>query len=265
MGLTVQNLGVEATRVLGVPPEKRDDPIAVPSMAGWTWLTLREIRDEEELEALAVVAATVSGARALAYSVDDSDSAYIVGATSAGPAFRLNVHAENDAVEIERAARFAAVPVAPIEEALTVSYVFAEDGVRALHAAMGLLAPSAHAPPTIDAGKDDDEEDEDDAAFVSAIRRNREGRRWVATAELPFAGRWVVIAAEGHPSGELAASFCARRDRIAIVGASRDIDELRSELTQVGTGVVLGAWHEIPEDIPRSLSATIGWALDTVR
>ena len=267
MGLTVQNLGVEGPRVLGVAPEKRGDRLALPSMLGWTWLTLRGVWDEDALAAEVVVAAAASGVRALAYSVDDSDSAYLVGATPTGLAFRLSVDGRSETREIERAARFASVPVARINDALARAYVFAEHGVHEVYAAMGLVAPARPAVPTmaIEPGEDeDDEHDDDEAAFVHAIRTS-DGRRWAARAEIPFGGRWVVVAAEGHPSGGLAASFCARRDRIVIVGASRDIEELEAEITQEGSGVTLDAWQEIPAEIPRSLRATITWALNTVR
>jgi hypothetical protein len=267
VGLTVQNLGVEAPRVLGVGPERRADPLALPSMEGWTWLTLRGVPDDEALEAAVAVAAAATGTRALAYSVDDSDSAYVVGATPAGLAFVVSVGGANQSRQIERAAAFASVQIAPIDEALAPSYVFAEEGVHALFAAMGVGAPARHAPETmaVEADEDEDEEDEDEAAFVNAIRGNREGRRWAARAEIPFGGRWVLVAAEAAPPGGLAASFCSRRDRMVVVSDDRDVQELRAWITEQDTGVVLGPWHEIPEDVPRSLHATITWALDRLR
>ena len=263
MGLTVQNLGVEAPRVLGVAPEKRDDPVELPPMPGWTWLTLRGVPDDIALDEEAGTAAAAAGARALAYSVEDSDSAYLVGATPAGRAFGLYVNAGVPAREVERAAAFASVPAAAIAAALAPDYVFAEAGVRALLAAMGLTAPLDEAPETMPPDDGDDEEDEDDAAFEAALRGG--GRRWAARAQLPFAGRWVAVAAEAQTAGGLVAAFCARRDRMAIVGDSPDIDDLRRRLTQPETGIELGPWHEIPPDVPRSVTATVGWALDTLR
>jgi hypothetical protein len=267
VGLTVQNLGVEAPRVLGVAPERRADPLAVPSMEGWTWLTLRGAPHDEALEAEVAVAAAATGTRALGYSVDDSDSAYVVGATPAGLAFAVSVHGANGSREVQRAAAFASVPAAAISGALAPSYVFAEDGVHALFAAMGLAAAARQRPATMgrEAAEDEDEDDEDEAAFVDAIRTNRGGRRWAASAQLPFGGRWVLVAAEAAAPGGLAASFCARRDRIVVVSDSRDVHALRAAVTQEGTGVVLGPWHEIPAEVPRSLQATISWALNRPR
>ena len=266
MGLTVQNLGVEAPRVLGVAPEKRSDPIALPAMAGWTWLTLRVPGDEEALEREVAVAAATSGARALAYVVDDSDDAYVVGATPSGLAFRLHVGGESRPRDVTDAAEFASVQAVVIEDVLAKSYVFAEDGVRALFAAMGLMAlPEVPAAAVLATEPDVDDEPDDDAQLIHAIRSNREGRRWAAGAQIPFGGRWVVVAAEVDVSGRVAAGFCSRRDRMAIVGLSGDVDALRAELTQEESGVVLGPWYEVPSHVPRSLSATSAWALDTLR
>src|SRR4051794_41260988 len=94
VGLTVRNLGVEGPLVPGVAPERRAEPVAVPAMAGWTWLTLRGVPDEDGLDAEVAIAAAATGARALAYAVDDSDDAYVVGAVPAGVAFRLRLEEE---------------------------------------------------------------------------------------------------------------------------------------------------------------------------
>jgi hypothetical protein len=40
---------------------------------------------------------------------------------------------------------------------------------------------------------------------------------------------------------------------------------LRHWVTQPETGIELGPWHEIPPDVRRSVTATAGWALDTLR
>jgi hypothetical protein len=267
MGLWVQNLGVESPNVAEeLTAMAASDSAALPRMPGWTWLTLRDALDEAGLDGAVARAAAVAGVRALGFSVEDSDTAYVVAATPAGISFRLRLNAtagENQ--DAQAAAAFTGAAIEPIGRALGQSYVYAEQGVQALLAAMGLV--SAGPPPAIarDEEQEPDDQPEEAANLVAAIRSNPRGRRWAASAEAPFPGRWVVIAAEQDASGRVAASFCSRRDRIEIVPLYRDIAELRQELTSEESGVELGAWHEVPDGVSRSLAATTAWAFGEIR
>jgi hypothetical protein len=157
MGLWVQNVGVRAP---SVPPDvaqraaAEKDSVPEP-MDGWAWATWATMAggnflDLEELDALAAEAAREAGAPALAYSVHDSDSAYVTGADTSGRGFRLmlNPEAWEDELppqEVDAAAAWAAdnAPLTPspaeITDVLERQFVFAEDGLNALLARMGLL------------------------------------------------------------------------------------------------------------------------------
>jgi hypothetical protein len=114
----------------------------VPQTRCWTWTTLRgreeggEDLDEERLEEIARSAAAEAGAPALAFLVDDSDVAYLVGAEARGIGFRLVIGEREGKApqEFERAAAWAAehTPVAPtaeaVREAAARPYVLAEKG-----------------------------------------------------------------------------------------------------------------------------------------
>src|SRR5262249_40606066 len=131
--------------------------------------------------------------RALAFSVHDSDSAYVVGAGGNGHRFRLvvNPHSYDGAApqELDAAAAFAGVEVAPLREALEPEHVFAEEGVWLVLARMGLVA--AGPPPetiAVDEAEDEEHVDPDHVAsldewgdLVAAdAARLLPGTRWTA-------------------------------------------------------------------------------------
>jgi hypothetical protein len=163
---------------------------------------------------------------------------------------------------VEAAAAFAGVAAEPLAAALAQTYVFAEQGIHLLLAEMQLLRAGQTTPLPASAEADVNEEPEEAADLIAAIRENRNGRRWVASARLPFPGRWIVVAAE-RENGGIASSFCSRSDRIEIVGAYRTTSALRRELAGPDEGIELGAWHEVPADVPRSLAATTTWGVRT--
>jgi hypothetical protein len=126
-------------------------------MEGWAWATSATLADGafldlEELDALAAEAAGEADAPALAYSVHDSDSVYLVGADSGGRRFglMLNPEAWEDELppqQIDEAAAWARehAPADPsreqIADVVERQFVFAEDGLNVLLARMGLLPP----------------------------------------------------------------------------------------------------------------------------
>jgi hypothetical protein len=157
MGLWVQNVGVRAPSVPpGIAERAAVETDSVPEpMEGWAWATWATLAggsflDLEELDALAAEAAREAGAPALAYSVHDSDSAYVAGADASGVRFRLmlNPEAWEDELppqEVDAATAWAGdnAPLTPspdeIADLLGRQYVFAEDGLNVLLARMGLL------------------------------------------------------------------------------------------------------------------------------
>ena len=157
MGLWVQNVGVRAPSMPpGVAGRAAAEKDSVPEpMDGWAWATWATLAggsflDLEELDALAADAAREAGAPALAYSVHDSDSAYVTGADASGTRFRLmlNPEAWEDELppqEVDAAAAWAGdnAPLTPspdeIADVLERQFVFAEDGLSVLLARMGLL------------------------------------------------------------------------------------------------------------------------------
>src|SRR5262245_1353798 len=197
MGLSVQNVGVEASRLPHeVAAAAASDPAGLPRMRGWTWISLAEAVDEAALDALVAHLAAQSDARALAVSIDDSDSAYLVGAAPASELFRLRVNPEFEEVQdAERAAAFAGIAAEPLVAALAQRYVYAEQGVRLLMAEMGLVPPAHRTPLLAGTQADVDDEPEEAADLIAAIRNYRDGRRWVASAGIEFPGRWIVVAA----------------------------------------------------------------------
>ena len=98
VGLWIQNIGVRAGKLpLSLSALAAEDHFGLPGpfKAGWTWISLDDerwgVRDSGDLDA---TAAAEAGAPALAFSVHDSDSAYLVGADPGGVRFRLVVNEE---------------------------------------------------------------------------------------------------------------------------------------------------------------------------
>jgi len=157
MGLWVQNVGVKAPSVpAAVASRAAAERDSTPEqMDGWAWATWATLAggaflDLEELDALAADAAREAAVPALAYSVHDSDSVYVVGGDPSGPRFRLMVNPEawEDELppqEVDAAAAWARehAPLDPspeeIADVLGRQFVFAEDGLNVLLARMGLL------------------------------------------------------------------------------------------------------------------------------
>lgn len=265
MGLSIQNVGIESRHV----PEHlaavaTGDAAALPQLPGWTWVSLTDAVDEPALDALVTRLAESTNARAVAFSVDDSDTAYVVGAAPRTTPFRLHVNpTPEETQDVEEAAAFAGVAAEQLAVALAQSYLYAEQGVHLLLAQMRLLRRAPEPVLTTDDTSDQDDEPEEAADLVAAIRENQRGCRWVAEARLPFPGRWIVVAAE-RASGGVASSFCSRGDRIEIVDVYPTVSALRRDLERPDSGVELGDWHEVPPDVPRSLNATTAWALSTI-
>jgi hypothetical protein len=91
MGLWAQNVGVRGSSLPSVVLDRAGgETFGVPeAMEGWSWATLDGFLDLAELDALAAAAGDHAGGPALAFSVHDSDSVYLVGADASGVRFRL--------------------------------------------------------------------------------------------------------------------------------------------------------------------------------
>lgn len=314
MGLWIQNLGVGADRLPpSVASRAAPESFGLPEpMAGWTWTSLAgwgegaDGLELGELDELAVTAATEAEASALAFSVRDSDSVYLVGAQADGIAFRLvvNEDAWDDGPpprQLDEAAAWARehAPRGPspaeLHEVLARRYVFAEEGLAVVLARMGLL------PPEVEQEVEDDDDPEERARVASlddvaglapgGDDRSLDGERWYA----PLSGirgredeTWVLVFAEvpmpmrvmgfGLPEGlartlteAIGASgvgqalgwLCRRGKHLRMLDPIFDSRaELTEELAGPYSNLEVGEWRPVPEDVDRTLSATIAWAVD---
>ena len=192
MGLWVRNVGL---RTAAIPQSlaalAAGESVWVPQTRCWTWTTLgsknagSDDLDEERLDEIARCVAAEAGAPALAFLVDDSDVAYLVGADAGGIGSRLAIGVPEPAPhEFERAAAWAAehAPAAPTAEALREAagrpYLLAEKGLWVVLAAMGLVPAEEAAGAELVEGADvaDDWTDEDE-------RREREDMARIAVPE----------------------------------------------------------------------------------
>jgi hypothetical protein len=275
MGLWVRNVGVRAP---ALPPSlaalAAPESEWVPHTRSWTWPTLRgeaeggEDPDEERLEEIARRAAAEAGAPALAFLVDDSDFAYLVGADARGIGFRLVIGAPEGKApqEFEQAAAWAGeyTPVAPTAEAVREAagrpYVFAEQGLWVVFAAMGLVPKEEAAGAELMEEKDvaDDWTEEDERREREALARiaapedwgktvddpegvELAGRRWYARLEFPAreGERWAVVAHEVKRDLPTALGFLPSQ---LDAETARKIlpEDLHERLAQKQTGIA--AW-----------------------
>jgi hypothetical protein len=275
MGLWVRNVGVRAPVLpasLAALAARKSE--WVPQTRCWTWTTLRgeeeggEEPDEEQLEEIARRAAAEASAPALAFLVDDSDVAYLVGADTRGIGFRLVIGEQEGRApqEFEQAAEWAAehTPVAPTAEAVREAagrpYVFAEEGLWVVLATMGLVpgeeAGGAELMQERDVADDWTEEDERREREVLARVASPEdwgepvgdpevvelaGRRWYARIEFPTRERerWAVVAHEVERDFLTAAGFLPSQFDAETVRKVLP-EDLQKRLAQKQTGIA--AW-----------------------
>jgi hypothetical protein len=275
MGLWVRNVGVRAP---ALPPSLAAlgarESEWVPQTRSWTWTTLRgeeeggEDVDEERLDEIARRAAAEAGAPALAFLVDDSDVAYLVGADVRGIGFRLVIGEQEQKApqEFEQAAAWAAEHASmestadALRDAAGGPYVFAEKGLWVVLAAMGLILEEEAAGAELIQEKDvaDDWTEEDERREREALARvaapedwgepvgdpevvELAGRRWYARLEFPKreGERWAVVAHEVER--ELLSAFGFLPSQVDAEAARKLLPEdLHKRLAQKQTGIT--AW-----------------------
>ena len=290
MGLWAQNVGVSGSSLPRVVLDRAGaENFGVPEpMDGWTWATLDNLVDLGELDDLAAVAAEHAEAPALAFSVHDSDSVYVVGADNGGVRFRLVVNPEawEDELprqEVEEAAAWssdhAALDPSPqeIADVLARQFVFGEEGLDVLLARMGLL-PAEAAEGAEELGEAATDLDVWSSLETVPSPRERKLER----------GRWHATLAHGEVRGHLLAAEEATEhlfidasadspsisglpvigvsgyairagEAIVFLGQMSTPEEVRDELTR--QGIKLGSWAEVPDSVPHDLASTAEWLL----
>lgn len=293
MGLWAQNVGVKGTSLpQAVLARAGGEQFGVPEgMDGWSWATLEGFLEFEELDRLAAEAGQHAGGPALAFSVHDSDSVYLVGADATGVRFQLMVNPEaweDEPLpqEVDGAAAWSRehAPLDPsskdIADILGRQFVFGEEGLDAVLASMGLVPPEA-------------EEGVQDMHGADASLGEADVWSWLQPVDSPEErflerGRWYATLAHGEVRGFLLAAdedskafvialgldealmsevpasavtgFAVRPDApIQFLGQMPSREELANVLSR--QGVTLGPWEEVPEDVTRDLASTAAWLL----
>jgi hypothetical protein len=264
--------------------------VGVPEpMEGWTWVTLDGFIDSDELDGLAAIASKHADAPALALSIHDSDTVYVVGADPSGVRFRLVVNPEawEDELppqDLEAAAAWSRehANLDPSSEEIAAvlarQFVFAEEGLDVLLALMGLL-PAEAAEGTEELGM--------------GVAANADVWSWLEAVRSPQTrilerGRWHTSLQHGDVAGHLLAAeedtkrlmIDARVDPlvmsevpdqavsgfvirpgepIVFLGQVSTREDLWNDLTR--QGVTLGQWAEVPETVPRDLGSAAAWLL----
>jgi hypothetical protein len=289
VGLWAQNVGAQGS---SLPPVVLDragtETFGVPeAMEGWSWATLDGFLDLAELDALAAAAGDHAGGPALAFSVHDSDSVYLVGADASGVRFRVVVNPEawEDELppqELDEAAAWSrdhgslAPSTHELAKVLDRDYVFAEEGLDMLLARMGLLP--ADAAQKLGEGPVPDP----DAvwSWLEGVQSPQErtlerGRWWAALEHGGVTGYLLAADDEGttlffgddaltkgpsEMSYPCVTGYVVRPDQpVASLGQVPVRDILSNELTR--QGVHLGPWEAVPESVPRDLASTAAWLL----
>ena len=293
MGLWAQNVGVKGPSLPeAVLARAGGEQFGVPEgMEGWSWATLEGFLDLDELDRLAAEAGQHAGGPALAFSVHDSDSVYLVGADATGVHFRLMVNPdawEDEPVprEIEEAAAWSKehAPLDPsstdIAGILGRQFVFGEEGLDVLLASMGLVPAEAADGVQEMPGADADFSGLDVWSWLEPVpspeARLLERGRWYATLEhgevrgyllaAEEDSRTIVIAlgVEKPLMSELPESavtgFAVRPDGpIQFLGQMPSREEIANVLS--AQGLTLGPWEEVPENVSRDLASTAAWLL----
>ena len=291
MGLWVQNLGVKATSLPpSVTSRAATESFGTPDqMEGWTWTSLddKQFLDLGELDAIAGEAAGEAGAPALAFSVHDSDSVYVVGADSTGVRFRLMVNPEawEDELppqEVDAAVTWArdhgALDPSPesIADVLARTFVFGEEGLDVLFARMGLLpAEAAEGAQELDDWVEAALADlwSEIEPVASPEERMLEGGRWHATLQHRDVSGHLLAAEEDTevvsigerlereliPARAVSGFGLRANEPIVLLGQTPTREDLWNEGTR--QGLELGSWQDVPEDVPRDLASTAAWVL----
>jgi len=291
VGLWAQNVGVRGPSLPeAVRARAAAETAGVPEqMQGWSWATLDDFVELDELERVLVEATEQAAAPGLAFSVHDSDSVYVVGADPLGIRFRLVVNpgASEDELprqELDEAAAWSRdhAPNDPsreeIADILNRQFVFGEEGLDVLLARMGLLpAEAAEGAEELDMG----------------VPANTDVWSWLEAVPSPQTrilerGRWHTSLQHGDVAGHLLAAeedtkrlmidarvdplvmsevpdeavsgFVIRSgEPIVFLGQVSTREDLWNDLTR--QGVTLGQWAEVPETVPRDLGSTAAWLL----
>jgi hypothetical protein len=249
--------------------------LPAPFAAGWTWCSLDPQRwlEPDELDALTAAA----GAPALAFAVHDSDEAYLVGADDGRVAFRVTVNGE-DAQETDGLAAWAArnAPVTPepgvLADVLSRTYVFAEAGLSVVFSRLGLL------PAEIEAEELDEDDDDTGAPPLLGIfvqlppgleGRALAGERRHTWLDAGDGLAWCLLVAEEEREAGLDGWFAyACAPEVPPLGAVWPVanrDGVVHYLRLLGGDVRLGEWAEVPDDVERTLRATLEWVASRPR
>jgi hypothetical protein len=263
VGLSIQNVGVHAPQLpRSIEPGEELEGLPEPFAAGWTWRSLDRERwlEPAALAALAARVAVDAGAAALAYSVDDSDSAYLVGADQAGVTFRVTV---NRGVEgAPELAAWAAehAPASPdaaeLEDVLARRYVFAEAGLRVLLLRLGLVtveAAAAEAGDTFPTAVTGGFPFVDVAAATAHPLHGARRHTWLDGGDEI---EWRLLAA-AEPDG-VDLYLCAAEETPRRA-ADRFADEEQARRAVELPGVAAGEWRKVPAHVERTLAATLAW------
>jgi hypothetical protein len=297
MGMWIQNIGVRAA---SLPPAlarrlAAHDLTLPDAVPGWTWSSLKgdiegvDYLDFTALDKLVARAARESGSAALGFSVHDSDSAYISGADTTGVRFRLVVNAERLDEELgtapdgrDSAADTAAwareyAPLAPnaaaIAEIVDAEYAFAEEGLDALLAGMGLVRAQA-AEPVDGVGADEVSERDlpgrEGSLSWADIARSADlepldystwflfgVRRWNRLGAHDGAVWFALTAAGGASREDSCHLWVFAPDRgVVYFGPFASLADASELLQWIAPHL---EWQRVPDAVPRDLPTTAAW------
>jgi hypothetical protein len=293
MGLWAQNVGVKGSSLpQAVLARSGGEQFGVPEgMDGWSWATLEGFLDIDELDQLVAEAGQHAGGPALAFSVHDSDSVYLVGTDETGVRFRLMVNPEaweDEPIpqEVDEAAAWSKehAPLDPspkdIAEILGRQFVFGEEGLDVVLASMGLVPAEAAAGVQEMHGADATVGELEVWNWLQPVdspkERFLERGRWYATLEHGEVRGYLLAAEEDSRAMVIAlgldealmsevpdsavTGFAIRPESpIQFVGQMPSREGLANVLSK--QDVTLGPWEEVPEDVSRDLVSTAAWLL----
>jgi hypothetical protein len=291
MGLWAQNVGVKGSSLpQAVLARAGGELFGVPEgMDAWSWATLEAFLDIDELERLAAEAGQHAGGPALAFSVHDSDSVYLVGADATGVRFRIMVNPEaleDEPLpqEVDEAAAWSKehAPLDPsskdIADILGRQFVFGEEGLDVLLAGMGLVPTEAAEGVQEMHGADANLGELDVWSWLQPVdspeERFLERGRWHATLEHGEVRGYLLAAEEDSraivialgldealmsevPESAVTGFAIRPYGPIQFLGQMPSREELADVLSR--QGVTLGPWENVPEDVSRDLASTAAW------